>query len=97
MIKKIEKLMELAKKLGCSMPQLALAWVIKNPDTTTCILGSSKVEQLHENLKALEIVPKLTNDVEKEIETILGNTPLGEMNWRDFQRCEPRRTLNLKK
>jgi len=94
---KIKKLLEFAKKLGVSMAQLALAWVIRNPDVTTCILGTSKVEQLHENLKSLEVLPKITHEVESEIEKILNNTPLGEMNWRDFSRCEPRRTLNLKK
>lgn len=37
---------QLAKELGCSMAQLALAWVINNPDVSTAITGATKLEQL---------------------------------------------------
>ena len=54
---------------------LALAWVAKNPNTSTVILGASKPEQITENLKAIEIIPKLTPEVLLKIEKILDNEP----------------------
>ena len=40
---KIKKLKEVAAKLGCSLPQLAVAWTLKNRDVTVCLLGATKV------------------------------------------------------
>jgi aryl-alcohol dehydrogenase-like predicted oxidoreductase len=54
---------------------LALAWVAKNPNTSTVILGASKPEQVLDNLKALEVIPKLTDDIMEKIELILDNKP----------------------
>ena len=70
-IEKAAKLNELAKQIGATLPQLALAWCLKNPHVSTVILGASKVEQLRENLKALEVVPLLTDEVLQQIEAIL--------------------------
>ncbi len=74
-IKKLKKLVELAKKLNVSMASLAIAWTIKNPNVTTAILGATKKEQLEDNLKALEVLPKLTPDLLEKIEKILQNKP----------------------
>jgi len=49
--------------------------VAKNPNTSTVILGASKPEQLVENLKALEVIPKLTPEVLEKIEAILSTKP----------------------
>ena len=57
------------------MGQLALAWVARFPTTSTVILGATKPEQLLENLKALEVLPKLTPEVLEKIEAILGTKP----------------------
>jgi len=70
-LKEVKKLSEVAGDLGASTAQLAIAWLLKNPNVSTVILGASKVSQLKENLKALEIVPKLTDDVKAAIEEIL--------------------------
>jgi len=52
------KLAELAKRLGVSLPALAIAWTIRDASTTTtAILGATRKEQLLENLKALEVLP----------------------------------------
>ncbi|MBI5935496.1 MAG: aldo/keto reductase [Chloroflexi bacterium] len=67
---RVSKLGKIAKELECSLPQLALAWCAKNPNVSTVIMGASRVEQLRENLKALEVLPKLTEDVMKRIEGI---------------------------
>lgn len=63
------------KELNCTVAHLALAWVAKNPNTSTVILGASKPEQILDNLKALDVIPKLTPDVLEKIEEILGNKP----------------------
>ncbi len=64
-----------AEDLGVSLSQLALAWCLKNPRVSTVILGVSKVEQLHENLQALEVVDRLDDEVMERIEDILQNKP----------------------
>lgn len=72
---KVKQLVPVANDLGCTLAQLALAWCLKNPNVSTVITGASKPEQVHENMKALEIVPKLTAEVMGRIENILGNNP----------------------
>lgn len=54
---------------------LALAWIARNPNTSTVILGASKPEQVVENLKALDVIPKLTPEILDKIEEILKNKP----------------------
>ncbi|KAF8545616.1 hypothetical protein OG21DRAFT_1502197 [Imleria badia] len=53
----------------------ALAEVAKNPNTSTVILGASRPEQVLDNLKALEVIPKLTPEILDKIEAILDNKP----------------------
>lgn len=67
-IAQVEKLRPIAGDLGCTISQLALAWCLKNPNVSTVITGASRVSQVHENMKALEVVPKLTVEVVKAIE-----------------------------
>jgi aryl-alcohol dehydrogenase-like predicted oxidoreductase len=74
-IEKVRKLTKVAEKLGGSVSQLSLAWAAKNPNVSTVILGASKVEQIHDNIGALKLLPKLTPEVMEEIEGILGNKP----------------------
>ena len=93
---KIRKLKEIAeKKLNCSMAQLAIAWIIKNPDVTTCLLGCSKVSQLEDNIKGYEVYKKLNNEVLLEIEKILENAPAGECDYRYFKEMPIRRNQFL--
>ncbi|KAG8917229.1 hypothetical protein FRC00_013874, partial [Tulasnella sp. 408] len=78
-LEKIRKVRELTtfaeKELGCTVSQLALAWVAKNPNTSTIILGATKPQQLLENLKVLEVLPKITDEVYQKINDILANDP----------------------
>ena len=93
---KIAKLKEFAeKKVGCSLAQLAVSWVIANKDVSTCILGASKASQLEENFKALEIYKKLTPELLTEIDTILDNCPKGETDFRDRIQLNIRRNIDL--
>ncbi len=70
----VDKLGALAKELDCTLAQFAIAWCAKNPNVSTVITGASRVEQVHENMKALEVLPKLTEDVMKQVDEILGKT-----------------------
>ena len=60
---RVEKLMPIADELGCTTAQLAMAWVLKNPRVSTAITGATKVAQIQDTLKSLDVVPKLTADV----------------------------------
>lgn len=74
-IAKVQKLTPIAEELGATMAQLALAWTLKNPNVSTTITGASRVSQVKENMKAMDLVAKLTPDVMERIEAILDNKP----------------------
>ncbi|MCH2200190.1 MAG: aldo/keto reductase [Flavobacteriales bacterium] len=74
-LNKVSRLGDLANELGTSLPLLAIAWVLKNPNVSTAILGASKEYQLVENLKAFDVVPLLTDEIIEMIEGILDNKP----------------------
>jgi voltage-dependent potassium channel beta subunit len=74
-ITKVKSLALLAKELNVTLPALSIAWCISNPNVTTVILGATKVHQLTENLKALEVVPLLTKEVIEKIESIMQTKP----------------------
>lgn len=74
-IEKVKKLTQIADGLNTSTTRLALAWCLKNPHVSTVITGASRVEQVNDNLQALELLPQLTEDVMTAIEDILGNKP----------------------
>jgi voltage-dependent potassium channel beta subunit len=74
-LKKVKKLSELANKLGISTAVLSIAWVLKNPNVSSAILGATKKQQLVENLKALDAIPKLDSEVLEKIEAIMKNKP----------------------
>ncbi len=63
----------MATELGTTGACLSIAWVLKNPNVSTAILGASKVEQLEENLKALETLSLMTDEVMNKIDTIFQN------------------------
>lgn len=75
MLDKVRKLAEVAAQLDVSLASLSIAWCIKNPHVTTAILGATRKEQLIENLKATDTLPKLTEQVMEEIEIIVQTKP----------------------
>ena len=74
-IAKLKKLNELAGELGVSLGNLAIAWTLSNPNTSTAILGATRKEQLIDNLKSLDVLPLLTPEVLTRINEIMGNKP----------------------
>jgi voltage-dependent potassium channel beta subunit len=67
-IEAVRKLEPIAKELGATLAQLSLAWCAHNPNVSTVITGASRPEQVKENMKALDVLPKLSPDVVKRIE-----------------------------
>lgn len=59
----VEPLEAVARDLEATVAQLAIAWVHRNPRVSTVIFGASKLSQLTDNLKALDVAPKLTPEV----------------------------------
>lgn len=74
-IAKVRRLVPIAEGLGVTMSQLAIAWCLRNPRVSTVILGASRVEQVHDNLRALELLSQLTDDVMTTIDEVLANKP----------------------
>ena len=60
----------IADELGCTLGQLAIAWAARNPHVSTVITGASKIEQLADNLGAIEVIAKLTPSVMAQLDVI---------------------------
>jgi voltage-dependent potassium channel beta subunit len=74
-IAKTRQLSKIAEELGTNMARLAIAWCLKNPNVSTVITGASRVEQVYDNMNALDVATLLTEDVMKAIEEVLDNKP----------------------
>jgi voltage-dependent potassium channel beta subunit len=72
---KVKQLADVAAQLNTSQATMSIAWCIANPNVTTAILGATKKEQLVENLKAIDVLPKLTPEVMKQIDDIIQTAP----------------------
>jgi len=70
-LEKVRRLKKVADDLECSLAQLSIAWCAANPNVTTVITGASKVEQVHENLKALDVIDRLDAGVMAEIDSVM--------------------------
>lgn len=75
-IETVKKLESVAKEINVTLPQLSIAWCLKNKNVSSVILGASKEEQLKENLKALDVVKIITDDLTEKIESIVNNKPV---------------------
>ncbi|KXN71721.1 voltage-dependent potassium channel, beta subunit [Conidiobolus coronatus NRRL 28638] len=82
-IQRVPRLEPIAKQLGCTLPQLAIAWCIKNPNVSTAITAFSKVEQFESNIKCLDIIDKLTPEIMNQIDDIFETKPTQVANFRD--------------
>jgi aryl-alcohol dehydrogenase-like predicted oxidoreductase len=72
---KVKQLNLLAQELDVSLTNLSIAWCLKNPNVSSVILGATKTDQLEENLKSLDVLPLLTEEVMANIEDIMKNKP----------------------
>lgn len=78
-LSQVAALKPVAEELGVSTAQLALAWILKNPNISSMITGASRPQQVLDNIRALEVVEKLTDEVIEKIEVAVGNKPAVEV------------------
>jgi voltage-dependent potassium channel beta subunit len=71
----VRDLKEVSEKLGCTLAQLAIAWCARNKHVSTVITGASRVEQVHENMKALEVIGQLDDELMERIDILVYFTP----------------------
>jgi len=67
---KVSALEPIAASMGATLAQFSLAWCLQNPYVSTVMTGASRVEQVHENMKAMEFVDKFAPEVMSEIDRI---------------------------
>ncbi|TDB99613.1 aldo/keto reductase [Nonomuraea longispora] len=67
---RVQELKPIAADLGLSMAQLAIAWVLQNPNVSSAIIGASRPEQVRDNVRASGV--KLDADVLRRIDDVLG-------------------------
>ena len=67
---RVQQLRPIADDVGLTMAQLALAWVLQNPNVSAAIIGATRPEQVHDNVKAAGV--RLEDDVLKRIDDVLG-------------------------
>lgn len=70
--------------MNCSLAQLAIAWVLKFKYTSTAVLGARNMTQLENNIKSMEVLPKLTEEMETRINKILDNPPEARIDYKTF-------------
>ena len=75
-IKKVDALKDISKELNCSMACLAIAWCAANQNVSSVILGASNENQLKENIKSLDIIDKLDQDILDRIDKLVYNKPV---------------------
>ena len=68
---KVRRLQAIASELDCTLAQLSIAWCAKNPHVSTVITGASRVEQVRENLVALDVIERLDAPMMDRIEDAL--------------------------
>ena len=66
---------EVAAELDCTLAQLAIAWCARNLAVSCVLTGASSIDQLHDNLGALEVIPRLTDDIMATLDQIVGSDP----------------------
>lgn len=69
-LRRVRALAPVAQELGCTLAQLALAWCLKNPNVSSVITGASRPAQVMENMRAIDVVPKLASEVMTRIDAI---------------------------
>ncbi|XP_028266301.1 voltage-gated potassium channel subunit beta-2-like [Parambassis ranga] len=79
---KLKDLQAVAERLGCTLPQLAIAWCLRNDGVNSVLLGASRTEQLMENIRAIQVLPKLSLSILSEVESILGNKRYNKKDYR---------------
>lgn len=90
-VKQLNELSSIGERLGCTLPQLAIAWALASDDVSTVILGASRFSHLESNLAAYKVKALLTPEILEEIEGILQTRPTPPFDMRTFAPLAVRR------
>ena len=80
-LERVQRLRPLADEAGLSLAQLAVAWVLQNPNVSSAIVGASRPEQVTENVKAAGVM--LEDELMKRIDEVLAVGEEGDVVYRD--------------
>jgi aryl-alcohol dehydrogenase-like predicted oxidoreductase len=72
LLERVQRLRPIADELGLSMAQLALAWVLREPNVASAIIGASRPEQVEDNAAASGV--ELDRQTLQRIDEILGQS-----------------------
>jgi len=78
-LQRVQGLAPLAEQAGLTLPQLALAWVLQNPNVAAAIIGASRPEQVKENVAAVGV--RLDRDLMAGIDAVLGDIVTDDPTW----------------
>jgi len=84
-IKALTGLADIAKEIGCSQAQLALAWNLASQNVSVALFGATKESQFDDNLKAIEVYKKLTPEILNRIDELLNNKPEAYLDFRNMK------------
>jgi aryl-alcohol dehydrogenase-like predicted oxidoreductase len=70
LLEKVEQVIQIAREVGCTPAQLAMAYCLKNPLVASVLFGATKPAQVEDNLRALEVLPRLTPNVMERLHKI---------------------------
>jgi voltage-dependent potassium channel beta subunit len=70
-LRKVQALRPIADAMGATLSQFSLAWCLQNPHVSSVITGASRLQQVHENLRAVDFIDRFTPDVMREIDGIM--------------------------
>jgi aryl-alcohol dehydrogenase-like predicted oxidoreductase len=76
-LERVQLLRPLAEQAGLSMAQLAVAWVLQNPNVSSAIVGASRPEQVHDNVKAsgVKLDAELLKAIDEIVEPVVERDP----------------------
>lgn len=86
---------DLADEIGATQAQLALAWILVNKDVSSCIIGATSVDQLMNNLKALDVAANWSPEFEEKMNSILDNQPAPLISFLTYAPFPSRRSERL--
>ena len=73
LLRAVQRLKPIAEQAGLSLPQFSLAWILREPNVASAIIGASRPEQVHENAKASGAVvdPRMFEQAEAIIDEVM--------------------------
>merc|ERR1712228_1104953 len=90
-VEKFKKFKALCDRLDCTQAQFCIAWCCKLKAASCSLFGASSIEQLENNLKCIEVMEKITPEIESEINEIWQTKPKQELDYQTWTPMPDRR------